>query len=181
MAKTIWALLSIVLLISAPVVSSPQTSIVSANGGTRLIVNDERVGPYLFRVGILPGSPKVGNLHVSVLIQAAESDNVIQDGQIIINAIGPEAEITAGPILAKNAPFNPQLFEADMTLTALGSWVMTLETISHLGESTLVVPFQVTEAEGFNLLIVMVFIVIGLAIATLVWSQKKKRKKTTRK
>ena len=68
-----------------------------------------------------------------------------------------------------------------MTLTALGSWVMTLETISHLGESTLVVPFQVTEAEGFNLLIVMVFIVVGLAIATLVWSQKKKRKKTTRK
>ena len=169
------------LLISAPVVSSPQTSVVSANGGTRLIVNDERVGPYLFRVGILPGSPKVGNLHVSVLIQAAESDNVIQDGQIIINAIGPENEITAGPILANNALFNPQLFEADMTLTALGSWVMTLETISHLGESTLVVPFQVTEAEGFNLLIVMVFIVIGLAIATLVWSQKKKRKKTTRK
>ena len=57
---------------------------------------------------------------------------------------------------------------------------MTLETVSELGEATLVVPLQVTEAEGFNLLIVVVIVVIILAIATLGWSQMKRRKRLTR-
>ena len=181
LAKNFWLLLGIALLVSAAVASPPQTPDVSANGGTRLIVNDEKVGPHLFRLGILPGSPKVGNLHLSVLIQAVEGDDVIQDGQIIIHATGPEPGIIAGPVHAKNAPLNPQLFEADIVLTTLGTWVMTLETKSELGESTLVIPLQVTEAEGVNLLIVIVFVVIILAIAALVWSQKKQRKRVARK
>ena len=38
---------------------------VHANGGTRPVVKNERVGPYELEVGILPGSPRVGNLHLS--------------------------------------------------------------------------------------------------------------------
>ena len=77
LATKIWALLGIVLLISTVVASPLQPRQVSANGATRLIVNDEKVGPYLFRVGILPGNPKVGALHLSVLIRAAEGDHVL--------------------------------------------------------------------------------------------------------
>ena len=181
MAKKIWALLSSVLLILTAVASPLPTTEVSANGGTRLIVNDERVGPYKFRLGILPSSPKVGNLHLSVLIQAAESDDVIQDGQIVVHATGPEPGMFAGPVHAKNTPLNPQLFDADINLTALGSWVMTLETISNLGESSLVVPLQVTKPDGLNLLVVLVFVVFILAVASLWWSQKKRRKRSARR
>ena len=181
MAKKIWALLSTVVLILTAVASPISPPEVSANGGTRLIVNDERVGPYKFRLGILPGSPKIGNLHISVLVQAAESDDVIQDGQIVVHATGPEPGMTAGPVQAKNTPLNPQLFDADINLTALGSWVMTVETISNLGESSLVVPLQVTEADGLNLLVVLVFVVIILAVASLWWSQQKRRKRSTRR
>ena len=180
LAKKIWPLLGIVLLVLTVTGSPAKTPEVSANGGTKLIVNDEIVGPYLFRVGILPGSPKVGNLHLSVLIQAAESDDIIRDGLIIVHATGPEPGMVAGPVQAKNTPINPQLFDADITLTALGSWVMTLETTSNLGESTLVVPLQVTEAEGLNLLIVIIFVVVILAIGALAWSQRKQRKRSAR-
>jgi len=41
------------------------------------------------------------------------------------------------------------------------------------------VPLQVTEAGGFNLLIVVVIVVVVLAIAALVWSQMKQRKRPT--
>ena len=58
---------------------------------------------------------------------------------------------------------------------------MTLEAISELGETSLVVPLQVTETEGFNLLIVVVFVVVVLAIGTLAWSQIKRRKQPNRK
>ena len=180
LATKIWTLLGIVLLISTVVASPLQTRQVSANGATRLIVNDGKAGPYLFRVGILPGSPKVGNLHLSVLIQPVEGNDAIEDGQMLIQATGPAPEMTAGPVHATNTPLNPQVFDADITLTAIGRWTMTLETISELGEATLVVPLQVTEAEGFNLLIAVVIVVIILAIATLGWSQMKRRKRLTR-
>ncbi|MEC8857421.1 MAG: hypothetical protein VX664_08535 [Chloroflexota bacterium] len=177
MATKIWTLVGIALLISTAVVSPLQTRQVSANGATRLIVNDEHVGPYLFRVGILPGKPTVGNLHLSVLIQAAEGDDIIENGQMIIQATGPEPGIIAGPVLAKNALLNPQVFDADINLTALGNWTITLETVSELGEATLEVPLQVTEAEGFNLLIVVVIVAVALAIAALRWSQMNERKR----
>ncbi len=177
LATKIWTLVGIALLISTAVVSPLQTRQVSANGATRLIVNDEHVGPYLFRVGILPGNPKVGNLHLSVLIQAAEGDDIIENGQMIIQATGPEPGIIAGPVLAKNALLNPQVFDADINLTALGNWTITLETVSELGEATLEVPLQVTEAEGFNLLIVVVIVAVALAIAALRWSQMNERKR----
>ncbi len=177
LATKIWTLVGIALLISTAVVSPLQTRQVSANGATRLIVNDEHVGPYLFRVGILPGNPKVGNLHLSVLIQAAEGNGVIENGQMIIQATGPEPGIIAGPVLAKNALLNPQVFDADINLTALGNWTITLETVSELGEATLEVPLQVTEAEGFNLLIVVVIVAVALAIAALRWSQMNERKR----
>ena len=181
MAKKTWALLSAVVIILTAVASPLSLPEASANGGTRLIVNDERVGPHKFRLGILPGSPKVGNLHLSVLIQAAEGDTVIRDAQIVVHATGPEPGMTAGPVKAKNTPLNPQLFDADLNLTALGSWVMTIETISNLGTSSLIVPLHVTEADGLNLLVVLVFAVIILAVATLWWSQKKRRKRSARR
>ena len=180
LATRIWALLGIILLIFTATASPLQPDQVSANGATRLIINDAQEGPYLFRVGILPGSPKVGNLHLSVLIQSADGDQIISDGQMIIQATGPELGMTAGPVQATNAPLNPQVFDADITLTALGTWTITLETVSELGGATLVVPLQVTEAGGFNLLIVLVIAVIVVAIAALVWSQKQ-RKQPSRK
>ena len=179
LATKIWTLLGIVFLISTVVASPLQTRQASANGATRLVVNDEKIGPYLFRVGILPGSPKVGNLHLNVRIQAAEGDSIVEDSQIIIRATGPEPEMIAGPVRATNTLLNPQVFDADITLTSLGSWTMTLETVSELGEATLVVPLQVTEAGGFNLLIVVVIVVVVLAIAALGWSQMKQRKRPT--
>lgn len=177
LAKKTWMFLGILLIVMAAVTTQARPDWVSANGATRLIVNDVKEGPYIFRVGVLPGSPKVGNLHLSVLIQAADSDEIIEDGRMTIQATGPEPGMTAGPVQATNAPLNPQVFDADLTMTALGTWTMSLETVSELGEATLVVPLQVTEAGGFNLLIVVVIAVVVLAIAALVWSQMKQRKR----
>ena len=89
--------------------------------------------------------------------------------------------MTAGPVQGENALLNPQLFDADITLTALGRWDISVETSSELGEATLVVPLQVTKAEGLNPLVVILSAVTIMAIVALVWSQKKQRRRTRRK
>lgn len=169
--------LSVILLVSATVASPLRVDQASANGATRLIVDDAKEGPYLFRVGILPVSPKVGNLHLSIFIRPADGHAPISDGRIVVVATGPESGMTAGPALATNAPQSPQVFDADIRLTNLGSWTVTLETTSELGQAALIVPLQVTEAEGFNLLIVVVIVVLVAAIGALGWSRVQRRRR----
>lgn len=165
------------MLVSSVALWPLQANRVSANGATRLIVKDERSGAYLFRVGILPGSPKVGNLHLSVLIHSAEGDVPIDDGRLVITATGPEAGITTGAVQAANTPQNPQVFDADITLTALGSWNMTVTADSSLGMATLIVPLEVSESGGFNLIIVVVVVALVVIAISLVRSRTQKRGK----
>jgi hypothetical protein len=179
LATKILLLLSVMLLMCVAVALPLQQNPASANGATRLIVNDAQEGPYLFRVGILPGSPRVGNLHLSILIQSADGDVPINDGRMIVMATGPEAGMTAGPVQASNTPQNPQVFDADIILTALGSWTLSLETESGLGAATLEVPLQVTEGGGINLLIVVVIVAIVVIIGALGWSQVQRSRRPT--
>lgn len=179
LATKIWMLLGVISLMSMSVALLPRLEHASANGATRLIVKDVRAGPYLFRIGILPGSPKVGNLHLSVLIHSADGDAPINDGRIIVTATGQEAEMTAGPVLATNTPQNPQVFDADITLTAIGSWTLSLETDSSLGQGTLEVPLQVTEAGGINLLIVVAIVALVVIIGALGCSQVQRSSRPT--
>jgi hypothetical protein len=177
-ATRIWTLIGIMLLISAAVASPLWPDQASAHGTTRVIVDDVQEGPYLFRVGIIPGSPKIGNLHLSVLIQAAEGDEAITDGRITVMATGPGPGMIAGPVEAANEPLNPQVYSADLSITDLGTWSMTLETTSALGEATLVVPLQVTESGGFNLLYVIVIAVV-VSVSAVAWSQIQRRRQST--
>lgn len=179
MATRIWTLIGVMLLISAAVASPLWSDQASAHGTTRVIVDDVQEGPYLFRVGIIPGSPKIGNLHLSVLIQAAEGDEAITDGRITVMATGPSPGMISGPVEATNEPLNPQVYSADLSITDLGTWSMTLETTSALGEATLVVPLQVTESGGVNLIYVIVIAVVVVSVAAVAWSRIQRRRHST--
>ena len=179
MAAKICTFVSIILLITSAVISPIKLDNASANGATRIIVDDVQEGPFLFRVGVLPGSPKVGNLPLSILIQAADGDKIIEDGRITVRATGPEPGMIAGPVQATNDPLYPQVFSADITMTDLGAWSMTLETVSILGAATLVVPLQVTESSGLNLMIIIVIAVAIVCMIALAWSQIQQRRQQT--
>ncbi len=179
MAAKICTFVGIILLITSAVISPIKLDKASANGATRIIVDDVQEGPFLFRVGVLPGSPKVGNLHLSILIQAADGDKIIEDGRITVRATGPEPGMIAGPVQATNDPLYPQVFSADITMTDLGAWSMTLETVSSLGAATLVVPLQVTESSGLNLMIIIVIAVAIVCMTALAWSQIQQKRQQT--
>ena len=179
MATRIWTLIGIMLLISAAVTSHLWSDQASAHGTTRVIVDDVQEGPYLFRVGIIPGNPKIGNLHLNVLIQAAEGDETITDGRITVMATGPVPGMISGPVEATNEPLNPQVYSADLSITDLGTWSMTLKTTSALGEATLVVPLQVTESGGFNLLYVIVIAIVVVSVAAVASAQIQRRRHST--
>ena len=151
----------------------------SANGATRVIVDDERAGPYLLRVGILPGSPKVGTLHVSVLVQDAAGQFTVSDATVMLSVAGPEGSSAGAPVLAVNQPQSPQLYEGNVALNVPGNWTLNLETDSGLGKANLAVPLEVTETTGLNSLFIVVGVVVVLVIGTLIWSQAKRNRSRT--
>ena len=55
------------------------------------MVIDEVAGPYLLRVGVLPGDPTLGPLHVSILIQDATGETAVDDATVSVAATGPGA------------------------------------------------------------------------------------------
>ena len=116
----------IVLVLAAALVISSELGQVSANGGTRLVVKNERVGPYELQVGILPGSPKVGNLHLSILVKDAAAGATITSATITVMARGPEGATNVSLVQATNTPQSPQFYDGDIPLDTEGSWTLTL-------------------------------------------------------
>lgn len=146
----------------------------SANGSVRLVVIDEVAGPYLLRVGVLPGDPTIGPLHVSTLIQDATGDTAVDAAAVTVTVAGPGSPGTAQAV---NSPQSPQLYEANLLLDALGQWSVTLDIDSPLGPASHTFVVQATEEGGFNLMYVIVAAAAVLLVGTLVWSQLQRRRR----
>ena len=149
----------------------------SANGSVRLVVLDEIAGPYQLRVGILPADPIAGPLHVSILLLDAQSQDPVENATIRVSASGPG---TPGQTDAVNSPQEPQLYEGNLWLDALGDWQVTLDIDSSAGPATHTFNVRAREEGGFNLMFVIVAVAAVLVVATLFWSQLQRRRRITR-
>lgn len=170
----------IVLVLAAALVISSELGQVSANGGTRLVVKNERVGPYELQVGILPGRPKVGNLHLSILVKDSEAGVTITDAIVMVTVVGPEGATNVGLVQATNTPQNPQFYDVDILLDTEGSWTLTLETDSHLGKASLDAPLEVTASGGFNLVWVAGGAVVVISLSFWAWDRIRSRRRQRR-
>ena len=153
------------------------TGTASANGAVRLVVIDEVAGPYLLRVGVLPGDPTLGPLHVSILIQDATGETVVEDATVSVAAVGPGA---ASQTDAVNSPQNPQLYEGNLYLDALGEWSLTMDIASSLGEARHNFTVRAREERGFNLMFIIVAVVAVVIVVSLVASQVQRRRRLSR-
>ena len=145
-----------------------------ANGGTRPVVKNETVGPYKLQVGIFPGKPRVGNLHLSIMVADAAGGQPLTGATVLVTLAGPAGATGVGPVPAVNASQNPQFYDVDIPLDMVGSWTLTLEADSHLGKASLDVPLEVTEPEGFDLILLLAGAVTIQAIV--LWIRGRVRK-----
>ncbi len=154
-------------------------AVVHGNGATVAIVKNRQAGPYEIEVGILPGAPKVGNLHLSILVRDLERGNSITDAQVQAAAVGPEGATDYGPAPALNTRATPQFYEADIPLDVVGAWTLTLEVDGGLGRESISLPIEVTEGSGFSLAFIAALGIAFLALA--IWLVGLVRKKGRRK
>ena len=149
----------------------------SANGAVRLVVIDEVAGPYLLRVGVLPGDPTLGPLHVSILIQDAQGDTAVDNATVSVAATGPGAPSQTEAV---NSPQSPQLYEGNLYLDALGDWSLTLDIESPLGQAVHAFEVRAAAEGGFNLMFVIAAAAAVLVVGSLVLSQLQRRRRLGR-
>ena len=143
----------------------------AANGATRLLVKDAHAGPYMLQVGILPGTPRVGTLHVTVLVNEATGGTPITDALIDVTAEGPEDATDADPVRAINSSLDLRFYEADLLLDQEGAWTLTVYADGPLGPGQLVLPMQVRPAQGLDLVYVLAAAVALSALGIWVWDR----------
>ena len=150
-----------------------------ANGTAIAIVKNRQVGPYEIEVAILPGAPKVGNLHLSILVRDLEQGRSITDANALVMAVGPEGATNVDPTPALNTRTTPQFYEADIPLDVTGAWTLTLDVDGGLGRESISLPIEVTEGSGFSLAFIAALSIAFLALA--IWLAGLARKKSRRK
>jgi hypothetical protein len=128
---------------------------VFANGGSRPLVTSARSGPYELQIGVLPGSPKVGDLHLSIQLTDAGGGPPITDAAITLAATGPDGAEDVPPVRAMIHPHSPEFYDADIHLDTAGNWILTVETRGGLGDASLDVPFEVSEADGIDIVLIL--------------------------
>ena len=139
-----------------------------ANGATVPVVKNERAGPYELEVGILPGSPRVGNLHLSILVRDSQAGGFITNAIVTVGAQGPPAATSVGPAQAVNTRDAPQFYDLDIPLDTEGEWTLLLNVNSELGQAELPLPIEVTKSGGFSFAFL---ITVGVALlAALFWT-----------
>ncbi len=92
------AVIGLVIFATVATASPYESNTASANGASRKVVSNALVGPYELQVGILPGSPKVGNLHLSIQLKDATDGSNITDAIIMVMATGPSGATTVSPV-----------------------------------------------------------------------------------
>ncbi len=149
-----------------------------ANGAVKLVVVvDEVAGPSLLRVGVLPGDPTLGPLHVSILIQDAQGETAVDNATVSVASTGPG---TAPQAEVVNSPQSPQLYEGNLWLDELGDWSLTLDIDSQLGEGNHTLAVRATAEGGFYLMFVIAGAAAVLVVGSLVWSQLQRRRRLSR-
>ncbi len=171
---TVMALVGVLLVLSADGLGTA-----SANGNTRTLVRNQRIGPYEVEVGVFPGKPKVGNLHLSVVLTDAEAGNLITDAVVTVAARGPEGSTDVGPVPAENSPQTPQFFEADIPLDMEGPWAMTLEVDGGLGPVSVDIAMEVTES-GISMAFLAAVAIAALIALIWIFSFVGKRRRRRR-
>lgn len=151
-----------------------------ANGGSDTVVKNEKVGPYELEVGILPGKPKVGDLHLSILVRDASSNQLITDATVMVVARGPEGATGVGPVQAVNTPESSQFYDVDIPLDMEGNWALTLDVESDQGHATLELPLEVEKSGGINLILVAAGAIAMLALGIWIWDRVSNRRERLR-
>ncbi len=156
---------ALVLFIAA----APQAS---ANGRV-LRFETQQAGPYRVSFGTIPGTPVVGNIHLTVTVMVRESSTdeyeYVLDARVEVTGEGPgDDPIEIGPLVADRSLREPTYYEINTTVDEVGRWEFTVLVEAAPGDAKTTFTLDVVEASplgGIAILAVLLGLVTVLGLS----------------
>lgn len=139
-----------------------------ANGGT-LQVSEAPAGPYRLSVYTSPSPLRVGTADVSVLVQQADSDELVEGARIAVTAEPLDRAGTAGTYPASHDQATNKLFQAaHVPLDQAGRWRLTVAVSGQAGAGQVEFEVHAGEPGLLDSPLVLVALVL-IPILVLLW------------
>ena len=121
-------------------------SVAEANGQTTSILETTQ-GPYQVDVRISPPNPRVGSLHMSIVLLTADSGEPVTDASVSVKAVGPLPDsVTLGPLDAYTTPPTYNWYDLNVALLQEGEWGFTVDIAQGSRQTVLEFPLSVSYA-----------------------------------
>ncbi|MDX1662690.1 MAG: hypothetical protein R3272_02785 [Candidatus Promineifilaceae bacterium] len=128
-----------------------------AHGGGDARLANEAAGPYLVTTWIDPAEPRVGELHLTVAVSEPSAGG---EGVAGLPVLGADVLVQLNPVSADADPIevvasheqaeNRLFYEADVTVPAAGTWLVSVHVDGPLGTGDADFPIEVGAAAGIN-------------------------------
>lgn len=115
-----------------------------ANGTAVTVVYQGQQGPYLITVRAITAQLVRGNAHLSILVQDAVTQRLVNDPKVNMQAEGPDGTIS-GPEEGFHSITTPDFYDFNMPVTVLGTWQFTVNVTGVKGNAQFVFPLEVQE------------------------------------
>ena len=137
-----------------------------ANGRTVSILETTQ-GPYRIDVRVSPPSPRVGSLHMSIVLLTADGGEPVTDATVSVKAVGPlpESLVTLGPLAAYTEPPTYNWYDLNIQLLQEGEWGFTVDIARGEEQTVLEFPLSVSYATVNWGVIIVLISAIPLLIA----------------
>jgi len=139
-------------------------------GGTRIIVGDEVVGPYLLLVTVAPEPAPVGVVTFVVRISDPATDEKVRDADVTVELVhSEEGTVLTGTATHQNSG-NPIDYAAHMQIEKAGTYNARIRISGPAGPAEVTFTQRVAPRRGLGtLLLIGVPFVVVLGILASVW------------
>ncbi len=140
-------------------------SVAEANGRTTSILETTQ-GPYRIDVRVSPPNPRVGSLHMSVVLTTADGGEPVTDASVSVRAVGPLPEsLMLGPLAAYVTPPTYNWYDLNVQLLQEGEWGFMVDIAQGDQQTVLEFPLSVSYARVNWGVIIVLLSAIPLLIA----------------
>ena len=146
----------------------------------------KQAGPYEIALGTIPGTPIVGNLHLTMTVADRASGAFLLDARVSVTGSGPGGQVPEiGPLEAENNPISPNFYDINTTVDRVGFWTFTVSISGDLGEASTDFTLNVETPNPFLraltwLTVVVFFALVGLGLLPFIRQRGRRRRRRRR-
>ncbi len=132
-------------------------SVAEANGQTVSILETTQ-GAYQVDVRVSPPSPRVGSLHMSIVLLTADGGEPVTDASVSVTAVGPLPDsVMLGPLDAYTTPPTYNWYDLNVALLQEGEWGFIVDIAQGDQQTVLEFPLSVSYARvNWGVIIVLI-------------------------